>query len=135
MEPAESLARVLNAPQLLGEAFYHRLFEQVPYVKPFFEGIDMRRQVMVLTMALTVIQQHCEHRYPATLAYLHYLGSRHSARGIPLDLYSQWRNTLLDTLASFHGADWNDEVSAHWQRAIDLAINDMLSGYGEDCRI
>jgi hemoglobin-like flavoprotein len=135
MELAESLSRVLNAPQLLGEEFYHRLFEQVPEVQRFFEGIDMRRQAMLVTMALTVIQQHYDQRYPATQAYLNYLGSRHSARGIPIYFYSQWRDTMLDTLASFHGTDWNKELSGQWRSAIDLTINEMLSGYAEHYRV
>jgi hemoglobin-like flavoprotein len=131
MELAESLSRVLCARQLLGDAFYHRLFAQVPEVQQFFEGIDMQRQAMLVTMALTVIQQHHDHHYPVTQSYLKYLGSRHSARGIPIYFYSQWRDTMLDTLASFHGTEWNERLSDQWKSAIDLTINEMMSGYAE----
>ena len=131
MTLAESLSRVLSASDLLGEAFYHRFFEQVPEAQRFFEGTDMRRQAMLVTMALTVIQQHYDQRYPVTRAYLDYLGSRHSARGIPIYLYPQWRDTMLETLASFHGTDWNEELSNQWRSAIDLTTNEMMAGYSE----
>jgi hemoglobin-like flavoprotein len=132
---AESLSRVLNASQLLGEAFYRHLFELVPEVRPYFERVDMRRQAMLVTMALTIIQQYYDRRYPAMKAYLHYLGSRHAARGIPIDLYSRWRDTLIDTLARFHGNNWSDDIAGHWRRAIDLAIDKVVAGYAEHCQI
>ena len=135
MQLAESLSRVLSAPQLLGEKFYRHLFEQVPEVERFFEGIDMHRQAMLVTMALAVIQQHYDQRYPVTQLFLQYLGSGHSARGIPFDLYPKWRDAMLGTLAGFHGPDWNEELSGQWRNAIDLAINEMQSGYAHDHRI
>jgi hemoglobin-like flavoprotein len=135
MQLAESLSRVLGASQLLGESFYRHFFKQVPEVERFFEGIDMHRQAMLITMALTVIQQHHDQRYPVTQLFLQYLGSGHSARGIPFDLYPKWRDAMLGTLAGFHGPDWNEELSGQWRNAIDLAINEMQSGYAHDHRI
>lgn len=135
MQLAESLSRVLSAPQLLGQVFYRRFLEKVPEAERYFEGIDMHRQAMLVTMALTVIQQFHDHHYPAVTEFLHYLGSRHQDRRVPFDLYAKWRDTMLETLAAFHGSEWNDDISGHWRRAIDMAIDEMMNGYTEHFKL
>jgi hemoglobin-like flavoprotein len=129
MPLAASLDRILQSQALLGERFYARFFAAVPAARKYFEAIDMRRQALVLTMALTVIQQHYDHDYPATRDFLHYLGSKHHNRRIPIELYNEWRQVMLDTLAEFHGDDWQTDLASQWGLAIDEAVDAMMAGY------
>jgi hemoglobin-like flavoprotein len=129
MKLEESIDRILRNSALFGAVFYRRFFEAVPEATSYFDGIDMRRQSYVLTMALTLIRQHRDHRYPVTNDYLIYLGARHRQRNIPVALYTQWRQVMLETLAGFHGDDWSAAASHEWETAIDQCIAAMMEGY------
>lgn len=129
MQLAESVDRVMRTELVFGSIFYQHFFAAVPEASRYFEGIDMRRQAFLVTMALTVIQQHHDHHYPVTRDYLHYLGSKHHDRKIPIELYIVWRRVMLGTLAVFHGHDWTPELESAWGAAIDRAIDAMAEGY------
>ncbi len=45
------------------------------------------------------------------------------------DLYSDWRDCMLETLQDFHGNDWTDSLEQQWTEAINLAVDRMLEGY------
>jgi hemoglobin-like flavoprotein len=129
MQLSESVDSLLHNSSLFGAVFYQRFFAAVPAAGVYFNGIDMRRQALLLTMALTVIRQHHEHHYPSTREFLHYLGSKHHDRKIPVDLYNDWRRVLLGTLSAFHGPAWTPELAGDWTAAIDEAIDAMMAGY------
>jgi hemoglobin-like flavoprotein len=129
MHLEESIDRILRNSALFGAVFYRRFFEAVPEASQYFEGVDMHRQAYVLTMALTLIRQHREHRYVVTNDYLGYLGSKHFDREIPAGLYSKWREVMLGTLEGFHGDDWSAQAKCEWEQAIDECIDAMMEGY------
>jgi hemoglobin-like flavoprotein len=125
-----SLHKVLECPkQELGAAFYERLFERCPHARPFFENVDLEVQANTLVNMLHIIVSHASHRYPATAAYLKFLGNKHQRRQIPLDLYTPFSDTLLEMLARFHGGEWNDALAAKWRDAVAISIAAMLPGY------
>lgn len=127
----QSLKQVLESETLFGENFYTTFFEQCPESKAMFDGIDMKRQALLITMALTLIEQHYTHGYASVAQYLRHLGSRHKAKDIPEALYPRWRDAMLTTLEEFHGDDWNDTLATQWREAIEGVSESMLSGYDE----
>lgn len=131
----ESIDRILRNSSLFGAVFYRRFFEAAPQASKYFDGVDMRRQAYVLTMALTLIRQYHDRRYPVAYDYLVYLGTKHSERKIPVDLYNTWRAVMLDTLKGFHGEDWSAESERQWAEAIDACIDAMMEGYARHTTI
>jgi hemoglobin-like flavoprotein len=127
----QSLKSILASEQLFGERFYSTFFKRCPEAETHFDGIDMRRQALVLTMALTLIEQHFTHGYPAVEQYLQHLGSRHKERLVPPNTYPKWRDSMLAALADFHGEEWNDELARQWHEAIEGVSRAMLGGYDE----
>jgi hemoglobin-like flavoprotein len=128
----ESLHHVLHRDEILADLFYDVFLDRYPEVREFFEGVDLQRQALLLTMALVVVVNHYTNAYPATELYLKYLGTQHHRRGIPVESYASFREALLETLERFHGDDWSPELAGNWRAAIDLAATTMHDGYRED---
>lgn len=131
MEINQSLEQVLSSQESLGDLFYDKFLTQYPEVKKYFEGINLDRQAVLLTMALVVITQYYLNPYPATAKYLRYLGSKHHDGGIPTALYSKWTEAMLATLKEFHGDDWDDHLAEQWTKAIAQSAECMFDGYQE----
>jgi hemoglobin-like flavoprotein len=131
MNIAESLDQVLNSKQIIGETFYETFFANCPEVKPFFEGVNLQRQAVLVTMALIVIEQYYSNPYLATEKYVHYLGTKHHDRKIPKELYGKWCESMLETLAKFHGDDWSEALAKEWEQAILRVRDAMFQGYEE----
>jgi hemoglobin-like flavoprotein len=126
----ESMKAILNASQQgIGEVFYRRLFAQCPAVEPLFREINLAHQATILTMSLQMIAAHAERPTLATTEYLRIIGHRHDLRHVGTDMYAPFQSALLETLAEFHGPDWNTELSAAWKRAIETAVACMREGY------
>src|SRR5262249_39747199 len=91
----ESLDGVLKEKESLANLFYFTIFfDEYPEVRPYFDKVNMRHQVVLLTMALMVMVNHYVNKYSATEMYLRYLGTKHKDRGIPVDLYPKFRSAL-----------------------------------------
>jgi len=127
----ESVVRVMNSNEVFGESFYRVFFERFPEVQEHFAGLDMKRQALVLTMAVALIEQHYSSPFPATEKYIKYLGTQHHSRAIPRDLYPKWREAMLETLRQFLGQDWSDALASEWTEAIDLCTDTMFERYSE----
>ena len=126
----ESLHKILECPkQQLGAAFYERLFQRCPHARPFFKDVNLEVQANTLVNMLHILVSHASHRYPATTAYLKFLGNKHQQRQIPLDMYTHFSDTLLDVLAEFHGDQWTGELRSKWSDALTITIAAMLPGY------
>jgi hemoglobin-like flavoprotein len=128
MDIHESLHRILERDAELANLFYAAFLER-PGVHDHFRGVDVRRQAVLLTMALMVIERHYQHPYSATNLYLKYLGTRHRDRKIPAELFPEFREVLLTALEKFHGADWDTGLAGQWGAAIDRAMETMREGY------
>jgi hemoglobin-like flavoprotein len=131
MDMHESLQRILASKQVLGDAFYEALFARHPEFRPYFEGVDLRRQAVLLTMQLTVIDGYHRLRSPPARLYLQYLGTRHHGRGIPQELYGPFRDTLLEVLQQVLGQGCTEELAGEWKTAIDDASAVMSGGYSQ----
>jgi hemoglobin-like flavoprotein len=129
MDIHESLDRILESEASFGSIFYEVFFERHPEAAVHFDGIDMHRQALLLTMALTVIERYYSRAFPAVEQYLQLLGSRHSDRSIPRDLYPKWSQSMLIALERFHDGDWNDHVAQQWRDALEQAAQLMFRGY------
>jgi hypothetical protein len=64
MEISESLEQILDATDLFGESFYELFLSTYPEVQEYFEGVNMSRQAVMLTMALTIVEQHATSQLP-----------------------------------------------------------------------
>lgn len=131
MDIHQSLERIYDSKDLLGDRFYAHFFASCPEARPYFEGVDMHRQAMVITMALTLVEQYFRSPYRATEDYLLFLGTRHEDRGIPLELYPQWLDAMMATLEEFHDNQWSDDLADQWSRALKKAIDKLWEGYTE----
>ena len=129
MNIGESMHKILTQSDTLADLFYLVFLEKYPEVQVHFQGVDMRRQNVLLTMALAAVERHYQHRYPATAAYLTILGRQHKARGIGRELYPNWRDALMATLERFHAQEWDEGLAMQWRVAIDAAIECMLDAY------
>jgi hemoglobin-like flavoprotein len=131
MDMHESLQRILASKQVLGDLFYEALFARHPEFGPYFEGIDLRRQAVLLTMELTIIESYHRLRSSPARMYLQYLGTKHHDRGIPQELYGSFRDTLLEVLRQLLEQGWTDELAREWKTAIDDASAVMFEGYAK----
>lgn len=129
MNLAESLHLLLTREQIVTDLFYIRYLGRYPELEEHFVGVDMDQQAVLLRMALSVIHQYHEHRYPAAEQYLLVLGRKHARRNISLNLYPEWRDCMLDTLEQMLGDEWSDELEAEWTEAIETASEVMRRGY------
>jgi len=128
---AESLHQIMKSERVFGTMFYDLFFGRCPEAKSYFDGVDMRRQALVLTMALQMMEQYHTHGYTAIDHYLRHIGHRHNDRAVPREMYTDWRDSLLAALEQFHGADWDDSLRQEWEGAIKAATEAMFRGYDE----
>ncbi len=129
MTLTESVSKILSQTGALTPRFYQRFFEQVPEAEAFFEATNMGHQAAVLRMALQMVEQFFTHGYEAIGEYLRVIGVKHRDRGIPTDLYAEWRDTLLDTLEEFHGWEWSEALAEEWTGALNQSIDKIIEGY------
>ncbi len=131
MEIHESIQRILQAKDELGVMFYEHFLTHYPEVQRHFQGVDLKRQSILLVTALMIIERHSTHPTPATELYLQYLGTRHHGLQVPKDVYGVWVRAMLETMQKFHGQDWTPSLENQWRQAFDRAIQIMFRGYGQ----
>lgn len=125
----DSINEILDSDLRFGRSFYDTFFKRDPRVEKYFQGVNMHRQAAILTMTLLVIENYRAAQRPAMATYLRELGVKHKEWEIPLEMYSVFRDALLETLAQFHGKDWNDVLALQWDTAVDHTIREMIKGY------
>ncbi|MCS7466527.1 globin domain-containing protein [Stieleria sp. ICT_E10.1] len=120
MELEESVEAILSDDSIALDGFYDRLFKRYPEFKYFFAGANVKRQTAMLTMALLAVKQ-----YPAlrrsSQAYLEVLGTKHHGLGITNELFPKFIEVLVETIAEFHGSDWNAALDKQWTDALNYA--------------
>jgi hemoglobin-like flavoprotein len=131
----DSVEKILRSKEVFGRQFYEVFFRKFPEVEQYFRGIDMERQSLVLTLAVSIVEQYFTRGYPATEKYLKYLGTQHHKRGIPREVYPMWRDAMLETLQNFLGNDWDEELAGEWRAAIQRSTTLMFEGYDEYFRV
>jgi len=131
MDIQASIDRILAAEDRFGYLFYDHYLRRYPEVRRYFEDVDLRRQGVLLMMALRLIVEYELKRYRSTEAFLHYLGTKHHNMQVPKELYADWCRAMLETLEQFHGEDWNSVLAEHWKDALDRSVEAMHRGYDE----
>jgi hemoglobin-like flavoprotein len=129
MNVSQSVEAVLSHGESVIRRFYDKFLTSHPEAAAYFEGIDLDHQSALLTMALIMIDLHHSKSLPAAERYLRVLGHRHHEYGIGADMFPKFGRSLLDTLAEFHGAAWDEALAREWGKAFDRAAATMLDGY------
>ncbi|MGI9517868.1 MAG: globin domain-containing protein [Pirellulaceae bacterium] len=127
----DSVNAILTSKDSFGAKFYECMFRGFPDLKMHFDSVDMHKQSVMVTTALTLIEKYYTHPNDAIRMYLQVLGTRHCDRQIPQDRYADWLDALLETLREFHGEDWNEDLAAQWADAINNANIAIFEGYTE----
>jgi hemoglobin-like flavoprotein len=131
MNIQESLQRILQEKDQLAEMFYDYFLEEYPELRPLFAKVDFKRQRVLLTTALMVVERGYTHPAPAVEQYLQYLGTKHHEFRVPKEAYAKWNEAMLVTMQRFHGEHWSEELAQQWRSAIELACELMFQGYEE----
>jgi methyl-accepting chemotaxis protein len=119
----------LVAPEgdALMNAFYARLFEAAPGVRPLFAGTDMRRQKGMLLAALVLLRKSLRD-LNALVPTLRRLGERHVAYGARPEHYPVVGEMLILSMAEVAGAAWRPEYERAWSAAFDVVASVMIEG-------
>jgi hemoglobin-like flavoprotein len=132
MDIQGSVGKILQRGEVMADLFYITLLDRYPQVRAYFAGVDLRRQAVLLTMALKLVEQYYVHHYPALQSYLKVLGDRHRERlNIPAEMFAPFGDCLLVTIREFHGSEWDKGLEDQWREAIDEAIAVMLEDEGK----
>jgi len=130
MNLTESVDRIAEEGVPVVERFYQRLLEELPAARPFFDGVNMQSQSVMLTIALLAVKE-----YPALSGavrdYLHILGTKHHSMGVPRELYSPFIELLLESVAGIHGDEWTERLARQWSNALHHAQELMFEGYSK----
>jgi hemoglobin-like flavoprotein len=131
----ESLNRIHRSFVLLStrmdritRAFYARLFEARPDVRPLFQdNLDAQRQHLAAAVALIVRNVHMLDALEVALAEL---GAGHSAVGVRPEHYPPVRDAMLSSIsdALSPAGEWTNELANDWGRLIDRVSTLMLRG-------
>jgi hemoglobin-like flavoprotein len=119
----QSFNRILPQKQAFAQAFYDRLFERFPQVKPLFMHTDMKLQQNKLLAALALVVSNLRH--PEKLAEpLKELGQRHESYHVRPEHYAMVGTILVETLARFDPA-WSMELQTAWIGAYQTIVEQM----------
>ncbi|AFR50759.1 Hemoglobin-like flavoprotein [Gordonia sp. KTR9] len=123
----DSLSLVIDDEHKLMLAFYDRLFDEHPEVRPLF-GADLRPQATMLQQAIAAVLDHLDDAewLGRTLGAL---GRRHADLGVTPEMYGWVAGALVTTMAERGGGDWTDEMTAAWTEALGAVAGLMLDAY------
>jgi hemoglobin-like flavoprotein len=129
MDITTSMRALLEEDELILKRFYEKFLNQDPKVRDLFRDIDLDQQAVMLTTALQAVQLNYVANFPAMWKFLVVLGKKHAAIGAPKELYPKFRDCFLETLADYHGPDWDDGLESQWRAASEKAFKAMFEGY------
>ena len=120
----QSFSRILMQKQAFAQAFYDRLFERFPQVKPLFMNTDMKLQQNKLLGALAMVVSNLRH--PEKLVEpLKELGRRHESYHVRPEHYAMVGTILVETLARFD-SEWTLDLQTAWVGAYETIVEQML---------
>jgi hemoglobin-like flavoprotein len=111
----------------LMDAFYARLFEAAPAVKPLFAGTDMKRQKTMLLGTLVLLRKSLRDLDPI-VHKLRELGARHVAYGAQPEHYPVVGQALIGAMAEVAGSAWLPEYERAWGAAFEVVAGAMIEG-------
>lgn len=132
MNIEQSAAVIFESRNLLADGFYESFLIEFPAMQKYFKETDFKRQGIMLTLALSVIERYYTKRTHVCHAYLRELGKSHKGRHIPASEYEHWIKAMFGSLQKFHGDDWSQLLETQWREALDLAVSVMISAYDDN---
>ncbi|MFW2586912.1 globin family protein [Sagittula sp. SSi028] len=121
----DSFARVAPIAPQAGEAFYARLFEIAPEVRPMFKS-DVTEQAGKLMTTLGVVVKGLTD-LPKIVPVAENLARGHVAYGVKPDHYAPVGAALIDTLAAGLGEAFTPDVQAAWEEAYATLSGVMIA--------
>lgn len=124
MKISDSVELILSNESLVLEGFYSELFRRYPEFEPYFTDAHLGRQTAMLTMALVSVKQYPDMRGSAQ-SYLQAIGAKHRGKGIPVEMYPEFIEVLIEKVGEFHGDQWSDDLETEWTEALNFAAATM----------
>ena len=119
----QTLNDVMPRADDMARAFYERLFELDPALKPLFTH-DPAEQRRKFTEMLAIMIQSLD-RLHTVLPDIHQLGLRHAEYGVRSEHYAIAGVALLGAIEATLGHRLSDEARAAWVEAYGLLTNAM----------
>ncbi|GAA0583242.1 oxidoreductase [Kribbella sandramycini] len=104
--------------------FYSHLFVSHPQVRPMFP-LSMSNQRDKFVGALGRIVSHAD-QLENDAAFLQHLGRDHRKYAVLAEHYDAVGGSLCATLMHFLGAEWDEELAAHWTAAYQVVARIMV---------
>jgi serine/threonine protein kinase len=123
---ASSFARLSPHMLALSEAFYARLFEEAPSIRPLFPT-DLGEQKLKLAGALELTIEHLG-RPERLTPLLEELGRRHARYGVRGPDFDLVGRCLLETIAEFEAAHFTPTLEQAWGEAYAQISQAMQRG-------
>lgn len=122
----KSFQRIEAHGHVAALAFYRRLFELDPSLRPMFRT-DIETQaaklIDMLSAALAMLEKPAQLR-----ATLEDLGARHVGYGVKPEHYDTVRAALIDMLATVLGPEFTPSLRAAWTDLLVAISETMLAG-------
>ena len=116
-------------PQLIGDVFYSRLFQQMPSFKPMFKNSMTEQYAKIVDMLSLIISKL--DKLEVVSEDISQLAIRHIQYGVRPAHYKIVGNALLWTLEKGLGKDWDKETAQAWSTCYDLLSTTMIhAAYG-----
>jgi hemoglobin-like flavoprotein len=128
-----SFARLEPQKEAFAALFYTTLLENYPALRPFFVGVDLKRQQSSLLATLLAMLNEAD-RGEELRAIFQKLGQRHSARQIRPEHYPAFGQTLLDTMARYD-PQWSAELRTAWATALEQCVRVMMESYHPEATV
>lgn len=122
--------RLAQAPIPSTNAFYARLFEVAPGVRPLFPA-DMFSQSNKLWKSIVAVVEYAED-LEALRPVLRDMGARHIEYGAEPAHYAVVVDTLILTIAGIMGRDWSGEQERAWKQVLGQVAEMMIDGAHEN---
>lgn len=113
----------------LFDSLYDIFFAKSPEIAPKFANTDMERQKQNV-MASVLMALRLATGDPVAKGYVLELAKSHSRHGhnIKPELYGLWLDALCEAVQR-HDPHYTSELEEHWRRAMEPAIDLIISGY------
>lgn len=111
----------------LMDAFYAKLFETAPAVKPLFARTDLKKQKAMLLGTLVLLRKSLRD-LDAIVPKLRELGARHVTYGAQPEHYPVVGEVLIASMAQIAGSAWTDEFEQAWTNAFGIVAGAMIEG-------
>jgi hemoglobin-like flavoprotein len=111
-------------PQLIGDVFYSRLFQQMPSFRPMFKN-SMTEQYAKIVDMLSLIVSKLD-KLEQLSDEVSQLAIRHVQYGVRPAHYKIVGDALLWTLKNGLGKDWTPESAEAWETCYKLLSDTMI---------